>query len=160
MVCHAYYPALDAAAAAPASLSRRIVTEVLRGELGYRGLVMTDDLDMGAIVNGFGFEQAIQLSIEAGNDLAMICHRVQTSPEALDQALRAVEQISVPAANRALAAVAEFKTRLAPPVPEFSENTFHAIDAEIWKLRVDTMGESAARARSSEDGKRSPVEVY
>jgi beta-N-acetylhexosaminidase len=160
MVCHAYYPALDSASGLPASLSPRIVTDLLRGELGYRGLVMTDDLDMGAIVNGFGFEQAIRLSIEAGNDLAMICHRTQTSPEALAQALRAVEQVSAPAVERALASVAEFKTRLAPPVPEFSEDVFQALDAEIWKLRVDTMGEGAARARSAEDGKRSPVEVY
>ncbi len=159
MVCHAYYPALDPSGL-PASLSPRIVTELLRGELGYRGLVMTDDLDMGAIVNSFGFEQAIQLSIKAGNDLAMVCHRVQTSPDALKQALRAVEQVPAAELQRALASVAEFKTRLAPPTPEFSEEVFQAIDEEIWKLRVDTMGEREARDRSEEDGKRSPVEVY
>lgn len=156
MVCHAYYPALDAGSGLPASLSPVIVTELLRGELAYRGLVMTDDLDMGAIVNGFGFAEAIRLSIEAGNDLAMICHRVQM----LDDARRAIDMVSPAARDRALASVAEFKSRLAPPVPEFSEATFRLIDAEIWNLRVDMLGEEGARARSAEDGKRSPVEGY
>ena len=156
MVCHAFYPALDDGSGLPASLSPGIITGLLRGEMSYRGLVMTDDLDMGAIVNGFGFEQAIKLAIEAGNDLAMICHRVQM----LDQALHAVESVSPAASARALESVAEFKSRLAPPVPEFNDETFRAIDAEIWNLRVDTLGEKGACARSAEDGKRSPVEAY
>lgn len=156
MVCHAYYPALDGGSGRPASLSPAIITDLLRGEMGYRGLIMTDDLDMGAIVNGFGFEEAIRLSIEAGNDLAMICHRVQM----LDEARRAVDSVSPAARDRALESVAEFKSRLSPPVPEFSEETFTLVDSEIWNLRVDTLGEHGARARSTEDGKRSPVEVY
>ena len=160
IVCHAYYPALDFGSGLPASLSPAIITGLLRGELGYRGLVMTDDLDMGAIVNGFGFEEGIRLSIEAGNDLAMICHRVQIRVQMLDDARRALDLVSTAARDRALESVAEFKSRLAPPVPEFSEETFRLIDAEIWNLRVDTLGEQGARARSAEDGKRSPVEVY
>ena len=156
MVCHAYYAALDSGSGLPASLSPEIITDLLRGEMGYRGLVMTDDLDMGAIVKGFGFEEAIRLSIEAGNDLAMICHRVQM----LDDARRAIDLVSAVARDRALESVADFKARLAPPVPEFSEETFRLIDAEIWNLRVDTLGEHGALARSSDDGKRSPVEAY
>jgi len=158
MVCHGSFSAIDAGV--PASLSPKIVTDLLRGELGYRGLVITDDLDMGAIVNGFGFEESVRLSIEAGNDLAMIRHRIQGSPEALDRAMLAVEHVAAKALERALASVAEFKTRLAPPVPEFSEETFRLLDDEVWRLRVDTMGDTAARSRSPEGGKRSPVEVY
>ena len=160
MICHAHFPALDADSGMPASLSPRIVTGLLREELGYRGLVMTDDLDMGAIVNSFGFEEGIHLALEAGNDLAMVCHRAQSSPDALDRAVRAVQKTSPAALERALASVAALKESLAPPVPEFSEETFQLLDAEVWRLRVDTMGESAARLRSAEDGKRSPVEVY
>src|SRR6058998_1141299 len=75
MICHGWYPSLEAEKT-PASLSRRIITDLLRNEFGFDGLVMTDDLDMGAILNGYGLDQTIQLAIGAGNDLAMICHRI------------------------------------------------------------------------------------
>lgn len=154
MVCHAHYPALDPAW--PASLSQRTIQDVLRGELGYRGLVMTDDLDMGAIVHGYGFGDAIVRSLVAGNDLAMICHQVHR----LDEARAALEAAPRAALERALAGVAAFKERLAPPVPEFSEEAFRAVDAEIWQLRVDTLGEERARDRTPDVSKRSPVEIY
>jgi beta-glucosidase-like glycosyl hydrolase len=95
----------------PSSLSQRVITDLLRGELGFRGLVMTDDLDMGAILNHFGLEETIRLAISAGNDLAMICHRVNVVEEALGHLAK------VPRAelDRALANVAEFKRKLAPP---------------------------------------------
>src|SRR5437762_888103 len=80
MIGHAFSPALDDSGV-PTSLSRRIITDLLRGEFGFRGIVMTDDLDMGAILNPYGtgdtgLEKVIRLAITAGNDIAMICHRV------------------------------------------------------------------------------------
>src|SRR5205085_10445138 len=45
-------------------------------ELGFDGLVMTDDLDMGAILTGYRLEETIRLATAAGNDVAMICHRI------------------------------------------------------------------------------------
>src|SRR5881396_3035709 len=75
MICHGWYPSLEPEKT-PASLSRRVITDLLRKEFGFDGLVMTDDLDMGAILNGYGLEQTIRLAIGAGNDLAMICHRI------------------------------------------------------------------------------------
>src|SRR5256714_6876009 len=75
MICHGWYPAFNPANR-PAWLSREIVTQLLREEFQYDGLIMTDDLDMGAILNEYGLEETIRLAIEAGNDWAMICHRV------------------------------------------------------------------------------------
>ena len=75
MICHGWYPCFEPEKTA-ASLSRRIVTDLLRDELGFEGLIMTDDLDMGAILNEYSLEETIRLAISAGNDLAMICHRV------------------------------------------------------------------------------------
>jgi len=46
------------------------------------------------------------------------------------------------------------------PPHEFSEEAFRALDAEVWRLRVDVLGEERAAERSPEDGKRSPVETY
>src|SRR5216684_6353949 len=73
MICHGWYPCLEAQKT-PASLSRRVIIDLLRGEFAFDGLVMTDDLDMGAILNGYGLEQTIRLAIGAGDDLTMICH--------------------------------------------------------------------------------------
>ncbi|MEY2540569.1 MAG: beta-N-acetylhexosaminidase, partial [Verrucomicrobiota bacterium] len=75
MICHGWYPSLEAEKT-PASLSRRVITELLREEMGFQGLIMTDDLDMGAILNEYSLEETIRLAIGAGNDLAMVCHRV------------------------------------------------------------------------------------
>ena len=154
MICHGWYPSLEPEKIA-ASLSPRIVTELLRGELGFRGLIMTDDLDMGAILNEYGFEETIRRAIGAGNDLAMICHRVPMIEEAaLILAKLPNEQL-----DRALASMARFKEKMAPPQP-FSESAFTELNREIWKLRVAVLGAPGAAERSAEDGKRSPVETY
>ena len=139
----------------PASLSHRIVTGVLREELRFEGLIMTDDLDMGAILNDYDLDETIQLAIAAGNDLAMICHRI-----AGIQKVHA-ELIRLPHAqtDRALANVEAFKKKMTRP-DEFSEEAFRKINGEIWDLRVAVLGEEAASQRSPEDGKRSPVELY
>ncbi len=81
MLAHVDFPNIDPEF--PASLSPRIIREFLRGQLGFdHHLVLTDDLDMGAITQRYGRGQDVKLAIEAGNDLAMICHRVDTAESA------------------------------------------------------------------------------
>ncbi|MBA2436241.1 MAG: glycoside hydrolase family 3 protein, partial [Chthoniobacterales bacterium] len=130
MICHGWYPCFEAEKT-PASLSRRIVTDLLRGELGFAGLIMTDDLDMGAILNEYGLEETIRRAIGAGNDLAMICHRVPV----IEEALGYMEKLPSDHLETALASVARFKSRLAPP-NDFSESGFASLNDEIWNLRV------------------------
>ncbi|MDQ6911736.1 MAG: glycosyl hydrolase [Verrucomicrobiota bacterium] len=154
MVCHGWYPTFDPEKL-PASLSFRVVTELLRDELGFEGLVMTDDLDMGAIYNEYGLEETICRSIIAGNDLAMICHRVAQ----IGEALSFLQKLPPNETSRALENVARFKKTLAPP-EKFSDEKFRTIDEEIWNLRVATLGGERAAQRSPEDGARSPVETY
>jgi beta-N-acetylhexosaminidase len=154
MICHGWYPCLEPEKT-PASLSRRLITDLLRDEFGFDGLVMTDDLDMGAILNGYSLEQTIRLAIGAGNDLVMICHRI---PE-VENVQRILGTLPREQIDRALSSVARFKKKIAPP-HEFSEAAFRKIDNEILELRVATLGEDRAKQRSVEDGKRSPVETY
>ena len=154
MICHGWYPCFNPDKK-PASLAREVVTTLLRDELRFDGLIMTDDLDMGAILNEYGLEETIRLAIEAGNDLAMICHRV-SSIEEVHQTLGTLPHAQI---DRALQSVARFKTKLQPP-HEFSESAFQEIDRSIWDLRVSVLGQNAAAMRSPEDGKRSPVEIY
>src|SRR2546421_1734835 len=64
MICHGWYPSFNPKKT-PASLSREIVTNLLREEFRFEGLIMTDDLDMGAILNEYGLEETIRLVIGA-----------------------------------------------------------------------------------------------
>ena len=155
MVCHAHYPCLDAETPLPASLSRNVITTLLRDEIGFQNLVITDDLDMGAILNGYGLEQTLHLAVGAGADMAMICHRV----DQLETARRFLEKAPAAHLDRALASVHAARQKLSPSTA-FSEETFHHLDREVWNLRVAVMGEESAAQRAPEDGKRSPVEIY
>jgi len=154
MIGHAFYPVLDNTRT-PTSLSHAVVTGLLRQGLGFGGLIMTDDLDMGAILNHYGLDETIRLAITAGNDLAMICHRVQC----VEDAWKTLDRLPAVELDRALENVHRFKATMAPP-DAFSVEEFQRRDAEVWQLRVDTLGEEKARERSPENGKRSPVETY
>jgi beta-N-acetylhexosaminidase len=154
MICHGWYPCFEPEKA-PATLSRRIVNDLLRNELGFDGLVMTDDLDMGAILTGYRLEDVICRAIAAGNDLVMICHRIPEI-ENVHRILAASPQDEI---DRALENVERFKERLTPP-DEFSEASFRKIDDEIWDLRVTVLGEERARQATSQGIQRSPVEMF
>src|SRR5438552_8418485 len=154
MICHGWYSCFETTKT-PASLSHAIVTDLLRGELRFNGLNMTDDLDMGAILNEYSFPDMLRLALAAGNDLAMICHRSARVAEARD----VIEKLPRQRLDAALAHVARFKARLAPPA-KFSEEAFRKTDAEVWELRVAVLGEERAAQRSTEKGSHSPVELY
>ncbi len=73
LVGHANYPTVTRDGA-PASLSKKWVTQVLRQKIAYRGLVVSDDLEMGGVLNAGPIEQAAVQHIRAGGDLCLICH--------------------------------------------------------------------------------------
>ena len=159
MICHSHYPFFEENSTAkplPASLSKNVVTNTLRNQLGFdNGLVMTDDLDMGAIINEFGFEETVRKAILAGNDLIMICHRSEMALEA-SNVLQQMPEIDV---IDSLQRVQRTKEKLTAPM-DFCLDTVKEINEMIWKLRVETLGEELAKESSIEDGKRSPVEEY
>ena len=72
MTAHVVYPAFDKVY--PATLSKKIITDLLRHELCYEGIIVGDDLDMKAITDRYDDAEACRLSFEAGADMAMVCH--------------------------------------------------------------------------------------
>lgn len=154
MIGHIAFSELDPSGL-PASLSSAVVTKLLREEMQFEGLIMSDDLDMGAILNHYGFEEMLRLGLAAGNDLLMICHRTELA----EQALKHLATFPQEQLERALRNIARFKKRMSPPT-DFSLQAFQALDQEVWQLRVDTLGAERAAEKSPEDGKRSPVEIY
>jgi beta-N-acetylhexosaminidase len=154
MIGHAHYPCFDAEKN-PASLSTAVIRDCLRGELGFDGLVMTDDLDMGAILNTFSWDETIRRAVRAGNDFIMICHRL----EAAEDALRTLESMTAAELDPALENLGRIKQRLAPP-ESFSIEAHQALDQQVRQLRIDTLGEASADEQSPENAARSPVEDY
>ena len=154
MICHGWYPCFEPKKT-PATLSRRIITDLLRNEFDFDGLIMTDDLDMGAILTGYSLEDTIRLVIAAGNDVAMICHRIPEIKN-VHQILGTLPRRQI---DRALKTVARFKKNLTRP-DKFSEAAFRKIDNEIRDLRAAVLGEERVAAPATEDNKPSPVELY
>ncbi|MEZ5923718.1 MAG: glycoside hydrolase family 3 N-terminal domain-containing protein [Hyphomicrobiaceae bacterium] len=80
MVGHLHLDRFDADAKIPATLSKEAIESMLRGEIGYQGAVITDDLEMGAIRRTYKTEDAAVLAIAAGNDLVLISNTRRPDP--------------------------------------------------------------------------------
>jgi beta-N-acetylhexosaminidase len=74
MISHAAYPKVTGDRT-PASLSKKWVTDILRKKIRYNGLIVSDDMEMGAVLKFASIEQAVVEHIRAGGDLALICHK-------------------------------------------------------------------------------------
>jgi beta-N-acetylhexosaminidase len=76
MVAHACYPAVTKDKL-PASLSRKWIKDILRSKLGYRGLVISDDLEMGGVLAAGSIEEVAVETLRAGADMFMVCHNLE-----------------------------------------------------------------------------------
>ncbi|MFK7909517.1 MAG: glycoside hydrolase family 3 N-terminal domain-containing protein [Akkermansiaceae bacterium] len=157
MSCHVHFSAIDQdSPGLPGSLSRNLLTNLLRNQLGYEGVIMTDDLDMGAILNTYGRGPDVKLSIAAGNDMAMICHQVQTAPVAMQH----LKELPLSTIDDSLRRIEKMKKRLVAPL-KFSMEKWQTFDEETMQLRIDVLGEDAAKEKRDYSGEnRSPVEDY
>ena len=90
MTAHVLYTQLDPQY--PATLSSKIVTGILREELGFNGLVFSDDLVMKAVEENWGIEKSSVLSLQAGVDSLLICHDPVKQEKALFAVLRAFQE--------------------------------------------------------------------
>ncbi len=102
MTAHVVFTALDAAR--PATVSRKIVREVMRGELGFDGLIMTDDISMKALSGGFA--EKARAAIRAGVDVVLHCHGIMDEMVAI---AGAVPEMTGVRARRAAAALSRIR---------------------------------------------------
>ncbi len=91
MTAHIYNANLDPDY--PATLSHAVVTGLLRRDLGYNGPVISDDMQMQAITDRYGFEEAIELAINAGVDILEYANNTVFDPEAASKAIAAIKQL-------------------------------------------------------------------
>ncbi len=89
MVTHLKYPAYDEEN--PASLSPVIIQELLREKLGYQGIVVTDDLEMGAVNQYYTYQDLGYNTVNAGADLLLVCHKLESQSQVIEGIRDAVE---------------------------------------------------------------------
>jgi beta-N-acetylhexosaminidase len=94
MMAHVLYPELDAEY--PASISRPVVDGILRRELKYDGVVLTDDLEMKAVADRWTPDTSAVVAIQASFDIVPVCNNHDAQVTALEGAVRAVEAGDVP----------------------------------------------------------------
>lgn len=91
MVAHAAYPQVTKSKI-PASLSKLWVTDILKKKIGYRGLVVSDDLEMGGVLAAATLGEAAVESVQAGADLCLVCHHEDRVLEAHEALVKAAER--------------------------------------------------------------------
>lgn len=138
MVGHATYPNADLQRAGPngkllpSSLDDAVINGLLRGGLGFEGLVISDDMEMGAIVNEYGVGEACIMALKAGSDLLAICAK----PESIREGFRAVEKalangtIGEGVRERSAQRIEEFSARMSSP-RSFDSQRLDTISDEI-----------------------------
>jgi len=126
MIAHILLPRLDPDN--PASLSRDIVTGVLRGEMGFDGVVITDDMTMGAISQRYEIGDAAVRAVNAGCDLVLACHGLDNALQVLGSLKKAVLNGELPEArvDESVRRVLTLKMEY-----ELSDATIETIDV-VW----------------------------
>lgn len=102
----------------PASLNPEFVTRMLREEMGFSGLVITDDLEMGAIIKNYGIGDACRMAIAAGADVLAICADPQNIRDGYESVLAAAKsgEITEERLNASLERIAAAKSQLSAPL--------------------------------------------
>ncbi|MCS6874660.1 MAG: hypothetical protein N2Z23_10280 [Pyrinomonadaceae bacterium] len=141
MVGHGGYPKIDLVEETmggkilPASINKHIVNDLLREELGYENLALTDDLEMGAITKHYTIEDAAKLALEASQDMILICSTSQSAISAYRSVLSAfkTKELSQKSLEKSLRRIAKIKSVLRPPL-EFDKNRLLGLSEEIARL--------------------------
>jgi beta-N-acetylhexosaminidase len=138
MIAHAAYPAVTRDRT-PASISKKWIGEVLRKKVGYRGLAITDDLEMGGVQAAASVGEAAVETIKAGADIFLACHSEKVVWETCEAVYKAAERDRrfarkvTAAANRVVA----FKKKSAEVkrhVPEPGAETLDRLRRELWEF--------------------------
>ncbi|MCU0238256.1 MAG: hypothetical protein MUC29_02360 [Pyrinomonadaceae bacterium] len=142
MVAHNSFPNLDLqeydqnGKLLPSSLSFNFITKLLRQKLNFQGLIVTDDMEMGAILKNYGIGKACIMGIKAGEDMLLICANPETIREGYQAVLQAVKsgEISETRIEESLQRISHFKNLMQLP-KEFDENRLLELSEEIKLLK-------------------------
>jgi beta-N-acetylhexosaminidase len=154
MISHATYP-LATKTSAPASLSKAWIREVLRQRIGFRNMIVSDDLEMGAISTGDASvgEAAVE-HIRAGGNLCLVCHRADMVEQAQGKLLQAAEEeprfaaLAADSVRRTLAFKKKFATILrGNKVP--AKAAVEKLSRRLWEFGEQVRLQSLAQQSST-----------
>lgn len=113
MIAHVYFPGIEGELNIPATISSKVITELLRTKLGYNKVVVTDCLEMKAIADGIGTTEAALMALQAGADILMISHSFDLQKKAINRIVNAVVtgELSEDIIDRAVQRIATLKER-------------------------------------------------
>jgi beta-N-acetylhexosaminidase len=119
----------------PASINHDIVTKLLRFELGYKRLVITDDLEMGSILRHCPIEEAAKAAFRAGEDMVLICSSVEAVRKSYHSLLEGFQsgELKIERLDESIHRIAEVKSILKPP-HEFDPERFQKLSDDIAEL--------------------------
>ncbi len=119
----------------PSSLSFNIVTKLLRQEIGFKGLIVTDDLEMGAILKNYGIGEACKMAIKAGIDMLLICANPETVIDGFNAIVKSVKsgEISEARILESLQRIADYKNQMKPTLA-FNKDRLAELSKRIEKL--------------------------
>ena len=147
MTAHVIFDALDANV--PATMSEKLLRGVLREELGFQGVIVSDDLEMKAIADNYPISEATVRGALAGVDLFLVCHSADRQREAIEALVKAVENGQLPKSR-----VEEACARL----DSLSARFFHPLPAGVSRLGSMEHLQLAQGLHSRFEGK-DPTEV-
>jgi len=138
LVGHAAYPAVTHDRT-PASLSKKWITDILRKKIGYRGLVVSDDLEMGGVLKAAPIEQAAVEHIRAGGDLCLICHIEQNITRSYEALVKEAGRHAkfVRRVEESVARVLAFKKKskeLQRPAPAPTAVELEKLSRQLWEF--------------------------
>lgn len=138
MVCHAAYPAVTRGKR-PASLSAKWLGEVLRQKIGYRGLALSDDLDMGGVLAAAPIEEAAVETLRAGCDMYLVCQKEENVWRAYEAVVRAGERDprfarQLGAASRRVLRFKKKAGELRRPAPQPRPELVERLSRQLWEL--------------------------
>ena len=154
MVSHAAFPAVTKTRT-PASLSKKWITDILRKKIGYRGLVCSDDLEMGGVLAAAPIGEAIIGFIRAGGDLGLICHQEDFILRAHEALIREAERDSRfgrrvrESARRVLAF--KKKSLAKPRTPTPSSARVEKLTRQLWEFGEEIRLAALARTDSKKE---------
>lgn len=134
MVTHVKYPAFDANM--PASLSKPIIQNLLRDQLGYKGIVITDDLDMGAVSKYYSYAEIGAAALNAGADILLVCHQYDHQTALYNGILKAVQtgKLTEDRINESVKRILTYKlTRLANQPPGSEDHAAQTVNSAQHK---------------------------
>ena len=148
MTAHVVYSALDDAS--PATLSSYILTAMLRKELDFQGLIVTDDLEMRAIVDHYGIGEAAVLAFRAGADMLLLCKEQEHIVAAMETVYEAVKkgEISEARLDTSLKRIAQAKQRfLHPYTPVDTKAAKSVVGSQAHKTIIENILKTSERRK-------------